>query len=385
MDHTRFEAYDVPSAANPNFGVFPTLGLPNYHSVRPNRPENPWPDFPAYYADPNNPSAAELVLSAAKAPAVVANGQLSSIGQLGDIFDPARVIENGNTGGARGGGRSFKIGQHDDRWDGDETSACRSWCSWRLTDIFCTVDALQQPGLININGIWRDNGAALRAALTGFQFQPAPLGDLSLADSGTSSRLQVDRLIDEMKVRLKLTVVDPVTGQPNTGTIQTGAGPFWERGELSELPGFGRSPDQIKPDRSAPPVLYPQTDLTGVDLSAQVFDRGREELFRRLVEMTTTRGSAFTVYAFGQAINQTVPNDPKSERVVGTHQLRVTFRLVPKNKADANGVTTDFHPGTDANGKAVDFDPNSPAALQSRFAKPDHYEAQVLSVSSGSS
>lgn len=389
VDRSRFIPYDVadgsntltPTVNNPADGIIPTLGLPNYRSVRPNRPENPWADFPVYYADPNNPTAAELMLSAAKAPAVIANAPLTSIGQLGDVFDPARMIENGNTGGSRGGGRSFKIGQHDDRWDGDQTSASREWASWRLNDIFSITNSITLPGLININGVARDNGAALRAALLGFKYQAVPLGDRMLADSpdpNVASRLAIDRLVAELTARLY-----PSGDTPATGINQTGTGPLWERGELSELPGFGRSPDQYKPDRTKAPATYPTSDLNGsIDMSSQVFDRGREELFRRLAEMVTTRGNIFTVYALGQAISQSNPNDAKTRRTAGTQQLKLTFRLVPKNKPDpVTGLSQDFHPGTDDSGKFVDFNPNNLTDLSARFAPPDHYEVEILSSS----
>ena len=121
-------------------------------------------------------------MTAAKAPAVIANGAITSIGQLGDVFDPARIVVNNSINGSRGGGHTLKIGQHDDRWDGSSTSASRAWTSWRLADIFCVADTMEQPGLINLNGTARDNGAALQAALTGYRFQPAPTGESQLAD-----------------------------------------------------------------------------------------------------------------------------------------------------------------------------------------------------------
>ena len=224
----------------------------------------------------------------------IANKPLSSIGQLGDIFDASRMLDGGELKYSRGGGRSLKIGQHDDRWDGDQTSASRTWAAWRLADIFSTNDLMQQSGLININGVTRDNGAALRAALTGFKFQPDsasnPLGDPLLADS-TKANLNIDNLVAEIKARL-----NPSSTTPATGIWQTGTGPFWERGELSELPGFGRTPDQIKPDQTDSPTTYPDTktssstsphtpnptdqvdtDITGVAMSSKVFARGREE------------------------------------------------------------------------------------------------------------
>ena len=347
----------------------------------------------------------------AKAPATVGNGPLTSISQLGDVFDPARLRYTSATGtstgtfiASRGGGRTLKIGQHDDRWDGDETSFSRGWTSWRLADFFCVADPVSQPGtidfnginqlgLFNVNGVTRDNGAALRAALYGFRFQAATDGgDPTLADpsSSSSSRLQIDALVSQIAARLNAPMLN-TNGTGNTGNLQTGAGPFWERGEISELPLFGRTLDTTVSDSA---TTYATTDLTGIDMSSKVFDRGREELGRRLIEMITTRGSIFTVYALGQALQPDL-NNSSTRRIVSTCQLKVTFRLVPKAPVNTStGLSPDFHPGVDSmgvftdSGKSIDpamnYDPNNSAQLSARFAKPDHYAVQIISVSSGS-
>ena len=132
---------------------------------------------------------------------------------------------------------------------------------------------------------------------------------------------------------------------------------------------------------------FTNTDLTGgaVDMST-AFDRGREELFRRLVEMTTTRGNVFTVYALGQAITQTNPNDPTTKRIVGTHQIKVTFQLVPKKKTDSSGISNDFRPGINDDGTSADSTISaSDTAIGARFLKPDHYDVKILSAISGNS
>jgi type II secretory pathway pseudopilin PulG len=121
---------------------------------------------------------AKNVADAAHAPAVIANGPLTSIGQLGDVFDPVRSIGvSGNILYSRGGGRTLKIGQPDDLWDGNSNSASREWTAWRLTDVFATTDAVQLDGRININGVNRDGGAAFKTALYGYNFEVSPDSD----------------------------------------------------------------------------------------------------------------------------------------------------------------------------------------------------------------
>ncbi len=377
-------------------GILPTLGLPNYMSVRENRTGNPWSDSPPHYATPDaNPTATELVMTAEKAPSVIGNGALNSIGQLGDVFDAARTLNSASAiDSCRGGGRTLKIGQHDDRWDGDQLSASRSWTSWRLLDFFSIADhadqprmvdgyGIEQPGVININGVARDNGAALKAALMGFLYQPKPVGDAALDPSATPSANvpQVQKLVDAMVTRITTPLKDPETQAINLGGVtQTGAGPFWERGELSELPVFGRT------HSTTPARDYANLDLTGIDLSSKVYDRGREELFRRIAEMITTRGDTFTVYAVGQAITQ--KSSTAAKIYSSTQRLKVTFRLIAKASPSAiNGISPDFHPGTDSSGKTVAFDasagPLLDQRLKTRFDKPNHYDIQVIESSAG--
>lgn len=409
-ENTRYknfmqQAAHAPVPLHPSSpgGVLPTLGLPNYMSCRPNRAENPWPDFAPYYAAPASPTKEELVMNEHKAPMVVLNGALSSIGQLGDLFDPARNLSTPTAIlSARGGGRTFKIGQHDDRWDGDQASESRAWPSWRLLDFFSIADhpsqprlvdyySVEQPGVINVNGVARDHGAAFRAAAVGFNFQPSTNGDITLGGDGGAAGKSVPLNFDKVVSQMIDRVTAPLTKNnaagattPNTGMNQTGAGPFWERGELSELPLFGRTPS------TNPYLSYPAKDLTSasppVDVSLSVYDRGREELFRRLSEMITTRGDTFTVYVVGQAIQQPPPtsSNPNPARTYSAlHRQKVTFKLVPKAYDAAKSKSIAFHPGVDgATGQSLEFELTA-AGIKDRFAKPDHYDIQVIASSVG--
>ena len=398
VDQSRYKNFDL-SAAGGN--IPPTFGLPNIYSISPTKAVNPWPD---YYWFPGNDTAHPApavpgsmvagVMKAANSPGVIADDKLVSIGQLGDIFDSARLPSGQTSEGAgatlilasHGGGRTLRIGHHDDLNDGlmqlnnaNETGATPSyvnspsstWASWRLADCFSVSDEIQLPGRININGLARDNGAALRAALEGFKFQPKTKdsadptqydrmmhGDATL-DGKALDAAGLNNLIKDI-VDNRLTY-DPAK--------PTRPGPFFERGEISEAP--------ILNANSTPP---PPELVAGVS-TAKVFDRGREELVRRLLEMTTTRGNVFTVYAIGQSISQSTPTAVK--RITGTYQLKITFRLVPKATDSKTGLVTDFHPATDISGKLNDFDPSKVEEVTARFAKPDHYDIEVLSTSSG--
>lgn len=347
-----------------------SLGYPNSRFVAPHVNSktsepygNPWPDFyKVWNWTKKDASPVVLVPNRDTAPAVIANAKLRSIGELGDVFDPARVKnQTGSLGieGARGGGRTFKLGQPDDLIDMESADApSRQWAAWRLADFLGTSSEVQLPGLININGLRRDNGAALRAACYGMTLHPIvpPLSASDLfpekpLDSGEyklpTARAGVQQVIAQAIARLEAN--DP--SQAGYDAKKPYFGPFMERGEISELPIFNTG----------------ATLLADVN-QAQAFDHGREEFSRRLVEMTTTRGSVFSVYAIGEGMVEGPPPQ-RQRRVVGRHEMKVTFQLVPR-KAD----------GSDFRKLSEDFEP-TPDGAKERFREVHHYDIQILQVS----
>ena len=360
----------------------------------------PWPDYTTLPTGQFSTSTITPPMNAINAPMVVADGPLTSIGQLGDVFDPARLPgAPGMIALSRGGGRTFKIGQRDDLYSGDPSGnnastnsrdavpASNAWAAWRLADVFSVDDPIELPARININGIQRDNGAALLAAFNGFTFQPAtnsadPLihGDQHSSVSSaniagkafdtTSTSKGYSQLVNQMVTRLQNT---SPTNPVGTSGAYVPSGPFFERGELGELGDstkalFGMSdPLGTSQSSGAGTALVDQVDMY------KTYDHSREELVRRISEMICTRGDTFTVYTVGQSILQTSPTAPM--KVTGTQRLRVTFRLVPK-MSDGS----DFHPGYTLVNNQIQ--PVVPKDLidGNRFTKPDHYNAQVLSV-----
>jgi len=348
-DQTRY----FNTTSSPRF----SLGAPNDTYVNPQLP-NAWPDYYKGWSQTSTGNAINPDQNTA--PAIVANGNLTSIGQLGDVFDPARVkgtVGSLGIGGSRGGGRTFRIGQKDDLADTTHvesatTGLSQEWASWRLPDFLSTTSDIQLPGLININGVRRDNGAALRAACYGMTVHSVSRN--AIANSAAIGDPQLDsteytvanppgglqRLINQAITRLQ-------------GTDVTKPTYFRERGEISDLAIFSSA---ISGDL-----------VTGVKMS-EAFDHTREEFVRRLIDLTTTRGNIFSVYAIGQSVTQR--NDAaKTLYVTGVHEVKVTFALVPK-KAD----------GTIFQTTQETFDPTDQNAIKQRFAKPDHYDIQFLQV-----
>ncbi len=405
-----------------------TLGYINNAALQPdgtNVPSTSGSAWPDYYTNGGQTPASGVFPNPGivNAPMMMARAPLTSIGQLGDIFDPARLPGAGSVVTlSRGGGRTLKIGQHDDRYDptppdynagaaspapasiGEAPSASNSWAAWRLTDIFSayllanaqTSEPIEFPGRININGITRDNGAALRAALTGFNFQPvtgsdpmvhgdghaAATGFQSLAGTalnldGPAASSGLPELVSAVKKRLDPSAIYAASGS----TSPIPYGPFFERGELGELVGdngqfifgaaSGTSP-YVTSTQANTDLLNNVSPAAKVDMN-KTYDRGREELFRRLSELICTRGDTFTVYVIGESLTPSI-SASGTPKVTGTHRMRVTFRLTP---VDASG--NPFHPTYDQSGAPISN--NSLATLDDinkRFVKPDHYSVQVL-------
>jgi hypothetical protein len=304
---------------------------------------------------------------------------MRTIGELGHITDPARpYITSGSVPTlARGGGRTLRVGQSEltnfggtniGWYDGNQTNASRTWTSWRLADVFTTTAAsngatapdaqgnltnslgvvrgqtntngvvVTIPGLINPNGLLRDGGAAMKAALYGLTFLPSgPEGASLIAGRPANVTNVVTNLIGRL--------INATAGGLPTGSLN----PFWERGELSELSGLNSA--------SASTVVSGQ-------IMSNAIDRGREELIRRSIEMITPRGSVFTVYAIGQTLQvaSSVTN------VLSTARLRQTFQIEPKFQ-----FTADY--GNDS------FSPAQSLRVTRRFSAPTNYTVRVLATS----
>jgi hypothetical protein len=311
-----FGMYDGNNTAHRTAGLpgDSSLGAPQISFVAPAN----WPD---YHVPLSN--------SSATAYAVVADGPMKSIGELGHIYDPHRKLgdalgtDQRRINRARGGGRTLKVGQPDDlvggstaaRFTPPSTSSV-GWFNgaWRLADIFSaepgrsSADVVSEPtarGKININGVLRDGGTAFRAALRAFVFSPAPDGDERRSD-----RALAETEIDELIVQLQAYLSEN--------------GPMMCRGELSQLAFFQAAG---------------ASGTAGGSPSSTTIDRGREEIFRRVVELITTRGLNFTVFAVGQALRQS-PNGDIS--VLSSARQEVILEFDPVIGENSNDTVSEY-------------------------------------------
>jgi len=313
-----------------------------------------WPDWSNNNTGTNN------------APSILKNSELVSIGELGHVFDPVRrQFGTARIDLARAGGRTLRIGQPESfvadnnfgLWGSYQsntdtnvfrlqTSASRTWTSWRLADIFTVDTNLFTEGKININGLRRDNGLAFEALVDGLSFQLAAndgapstqgrqLSPAGLTNIRNLTRGIISRLSGNF---LAAPAPSPAIASFNANIDM----PFWERGELSEL-SFFRTGNTI----------------AGADMN-QTLDRGREELFRRIVEMICVKGNIFTIYAVGEALDVDAQGNI---RTVSRASSTSKIQLAPQFSTPASD----------------DFNPFDNTEVPSRFAQPSRYEIQVLS------
>lgn len=262
-----------------------------------------WPDYTQQFNE-----------TASTAYAVIADQTMSSIGELGHIYDPGQRIATTTIEAARGGGRTLKIGQPDDSI-GTAARFSTTWqnAAWRLTDVFGVSSNRTQVeleptsrGKININSVVRDDGVVLKSLLRSFVFPASPA-----SDAGTAGKLlrsdEVDRLVTSVKSYL------------------TANGPMLERGELSQVAFFSGNTTNLATAGSQ-----------AVSLTA---DRSREQIFRSLVEMITTRSASFAVYSVGEMLQET---DAGVIKPLGRAYKGAVYTIAPAVSSALRAVPTGY-------------------------------------------
>ena len=214
---------------------------------------------------------------------VVKNTNLTSLAELGYIYDPVRYdIE-----GFRSLGATLRIGQSDSATNNRAMNSAvdfQNWLGGRGNDsatnsaygknAFLLMDVFRTDtnttGRINPNSVVRDGlGTVMRSALTNFVYE-------GQATNGASSLLG----------NQTLNPTNTVAAIRNFATNSTN-GFLISVGDLSRIPAFwgnGTSPTNIVPT---------------VAMSA-ASDAGKEEFLRRTANLLTTQSLAYTVYIVGQ-------------------------------------------------------------------------------------
>jgi len=262
-----------------------------------------WPDYTGNFTE-----------SAATAYAVISDQPMTSIGELGHVYDPGQRRITTTIAAARGGGRTLKIGQPDDVI-GSAARFSATWqnAAWRLTDVLGVSSNRTQVeleptsrGKININSVGRDGGMALKSLLRNYVFPASPT-----SDTGTAGRVLQPNEIND--------IVSSIS------SYLTSNGPFMERGELSQISFFSGNSTNLKTIGAQP-----------VRTSA---DRSREQVFRGLAEMITTRSASFAVYSVGEALQE---SDTGAIKAIGRSYTGSVYTITPNLPSALRSTPTDF-------------------------------------------
>jgi hypothetical protein len=213
----------------------------------------------------------------------VKNTNLTSLGELGYIYDPVRYdIE-----GYRSMGATLRIGQSDSPTNNRATNSAADYQNWLggrgsdsvtnaayaknaflLMDVFRTDT--NTAGRINPNSVVRDGlGVVLRTALTNFVYE-------SEATNGASSLIGNQTLNPTNTVAA---VRDFATNSANGFIVSVG--------DLSRVPAFWGN-------------AATATNIVPTMRMSASSDAGKEEFLRRTANLLTTQSLAYTVYIVGQ-------------------------------------------------------------------------------------
>ena len=216
----------------------------------------------------------------------VHNTNLTSLGQLGYVYDPMRY----DIDGYRSMGATLRMGHSEASTNNrgtNNTSNYTNWIGGRGTDdpkstnfsrnAFLLADVFRtdtnRAGRINPNSMIRDGrGVVMQAALADFLFETNSTNGAAthLSDNKSLNATNAISLIKEF-----------ATNSTNGFLISAG--------DLSRVPAFWST------NNSPTSVIVP-----GVRMS-DVSDSGKEEFFRRTANLLTTQSLAYTIYVVGQA------------------------------------------------------------------------------------
>jgi hypothetical protein len=305
QDNTRFYGNIQGNSVIPGAATLGKAALPPFVDTTKNQGTlGAWGDYTPVFND-----------TSTTAFNIIRDEPMVSIGELGHIYDPYRLASPSGIEYSRGGGRTLKIGQPDDVI-GSAARFSATWqnAAWRLTDVFGVSSNRTQVeleptsrGKININSVGRDGGMALKSLLRNYVFPASPA-----SDAGTAGKiLREDN--DEINY-----IVSSVS------SYLTSNGPFMERGELSQISFFSG---------------YPNPRTIGSQKVRESADRSREQIFRGLAEMITTRSASFAVYSVGEALQE---SDTGAIKALGRSYMGSVYTITPNLPSALRSTPTDF-------------------------------------------
>ncbi len=289
-------------------------------------PDNSGGDATAYVPEPFFGTGNARTVS------VIRDGNMSSIGELGMVYDPALPagsLTNGTWN--RGGFRTLAIGSRYGETEAFSTSnpnlslpqatgpTNMGRRAYRLMDVFDASN--NRKGRILLNSVLRDpRNIPLRAVFYNLLTQ-SNTADKTLPDGEfagpadpkltPSKQVKVEDILKALKKAALGT----------TPTIPDKAGPFVSLGQLGELTLFNKDGAQDEGGNTL--KLLEQSITPDSTRNTALYNRGQEEILRNSFQLLTLKGTVYTVYVVAQS-GRTVNSafDPTSTvRMVQTVKL----------------------------------------------------------------
>ena len=242
--------------------------------------------------DPDKiPSPYSENTDAAKAPFVMSKGPMTSLAELGNIFDPAQVDDEGNAPLAgspkqskfcAGGGRTLRLGQ-------PEFHAVNPKVTWDvpgkrgvdLIDLFTVSEPGRQPGTNRV--ITNSASLGIPGRINVNTAPHAVLTSLFTGVAATSDRRFTNSTLSEKAIEKMIALLEEHR-------------PYSRLSDLSLLTTNLVNADSYIPRLSenivgsTPPV-------------ANVFDRAREEAFGKIIGHCAVQSRTFRIYVIGESLD----------------------------------------------------------------------------------
>lgn len=243
-----------------------------------------------------------------KAPAFISNaGQYFSLGELGHIFDPAQwssvTDSSGVASSIAGGGFTLAIGRPEFvPFDSDGMRAAQ------LLDIFSIESDILTSPKININTAPRE---VLRSLIAGVTLEADSLApDVRLRNDETIGDVFADFVIEHRNSSplRSLSDLNNIRKQPMIERVHTNP---------AHTPFFG----DIAHFENAPVVTNPAVDMIEWN------DAGREELFRKVMDLVSFNSKTFRIVVAGEVLDRT-------DNVIGRSSREYHCTIEPERDED---------------------------------------------------
>jgi len=289
--------YKTPTNAN-TMDLVSSMKARDYVRANPNLGQSPTSITQTpLQAAATNATPYSLSTDGANAPYYMSTNSIRSLGELGNIFDPAQASDAGNSAPksgpagafAAGGGRSLRIGQPEfSSSNTNYTWDVRGKRAMELLDLFSVNPVSASTGYPEFKGRININTAppeVLQALFYNIKIK---------SDEYYGTNTAIISTMDESKSKI---LADAIVADRKNNGHYTKLSDFYRIFSLTNASGI--------PVWNRAAAYTPNLGNGASDSPPEVMDRAREEMFAKMVNLVDTQSRVFRVYAVGQALGPT--------------------------------------------------------------------------------